>query len=63
MSYAPNLSWEVSKRFSSLPQNGMYTAEYIWIGGTGLDIRTKTRTLTEEPKELKDFPPWNFDGT
>ncbi len=63
MTHAPTLSWDVTKRFADLPQNGMFQAEYVWIGGNGLDLRCKTKTMMKEPKELKDFPIWNFDGT
>lgn len=62
MAYAPKLSWAVSEQYAKLPQNGMYQAEYVWIGGGGLDFRCKTRTLTKEPTDIKDFPVWNFDG-
>lgn len=32
-------------RYMSLPQGTRVQAEYVWIGGTGLDLRCKTRTL------------------
>jgi glutamine synthetase len=38
-------------------------AEYIWIGGSGQDIRCKTMTLTAPPSSLDDLPIWNFDGS
>ena len=31
----------VNAEFSSLDQSGRIIAEYIWIGGTGLDTRSK----------------------
>ncbi|KAG4960186.1 hypothetical protein JHK87_036819 [Glycine soja] len=34
-------------------------AEYIWIGGTGIDVRSKSRPV-EDPSEL---PKWNYDGS
>lgn len=61
--YAPNLDSGVSKRYADLDQGGMFQAEYVWIGGGGLDFRCKTKTLNKEPTELKDFPIWNFDGS
>ncbi|KAJ7548305.1 hypothetical protein O6H91_07G006500 [Diphasiastrum complanatum] len=38
-------------------------AEYIWIGGSGLDIRSKARTLSHPVTDPKDLPKWNYDGS
>jgi len=38
-------------------------AEYIWIGGSGMDIRSKGRTLSHEVTDPKDLPKWNYDGS
>lgn len=38
-------------------------AEYIWVGGSGTDIRAKTKTLSFVPKSVDELPEWNFDGS
>ena len=38
-------------------------AEYVWIGGSGQDLRSKTRVLNKEAKSVKDLPIWNYDGS
>ena len=44
-------------------QGGKVMAEYVWIGGTGADLRSKCRTLTKLPKSPADLPVWNYDGS
>jgi len=49
--------------FMQLPQGEKIQATYIWIGGSGQDIRSKTRTLPGEVKDISDLPGWNYDGS
>jgi len=63
MSSATFLNPEVFSRYMSLPQGGKVQAEYIWIGGSGQDLRSKTKTLDGEVKSIEDLPIWNYDGS
>lgn len=42
---------------------GKIIAKYVWIDGTGENVRGKSRTLESPPKDLSDIPVWNFDGS
>lgn len=46
-----------------LSQRGNTIAEYIWIDGSGLTLRGKSRTITKKVNQLEDLPDWNFDGS
>ncbi|KZV30117.1 glutamine synthetase nodule isozyme [Dorcoceras hygrometricum] len=38
-------------------------AEYIWIGGSGIDIRSKARTVPGPVTDPSKLPKWNYDGS
>jgi len=51
--------------FVEIPGQGAHTrlqAEYVWIGGTGNDLRCKTMSLDKVPTSVADLRIWNFDG-
>lgn len=49
------LSDTVLNEFRKLPQNGKIMAEYIWIGGSGQDLRCKTRTFNKKPESVAEL--------
>jgi len=60
---APFLDVAVYQQYMSLPQGDKVQAEYIWIGGSGQDLRSKTKTLDHEVKKIEELPVWNYDGS
>ncbi|CAI0416285.1 unnamed protein product [Linum tenue] len=38
-------------------------AEYIWVGGSGMDMRSKARTLPGPVTDPSELPKWNYDGS
>jgi len=58
------LDQTIRDKYLALPQPAnRIQAEYIWIGGSGQDLRSKTRTLDFFPKHVDELPEWNYDGS
>lgn len=37
--------------------------EYVWLGGSGQDFRSKCRVLKTPVRSIEDIPVWNYDGS
>jgi len=55
--------FDVKAHYDSLNQGSRIQAEYIWIGGSGADLRSKTKTIEQEVKDVSELPIWNYDGS
>lgn len=53
----------INLEFAPLDQEGRVLAEYVWIGGSGIDYRSKTRVLESKPSGIAELPLWNYDGS
>lgn len=57
------LDGAIVERFQHLDQGDKVAAEYVWLGGSMSDLRSKTKTLLKKPKTVDDLPDWNYDGS
>ncbi len=49
--------------YKSLSQNGKTIVEYVWLGGTGSDLRCKAKTISRPVNSVDDLDEWNYDGS
>lgn len=43
--------------------DNVVVAEYVWIDGSGITLRSKCRTIEGEVNSIDDVPEWNYDGS
>lgn len=46
-----------------LSKKGKVIVEYVWIGGTGQDIRSKSKTYENPINSIEQVEDWYFDGS
>ncbi|KAK9499388.1 hypothetical protein O3M35_002434 [Rhynocoris fuscipes] len=66
LKHSPNhvMNKTVVERFSKIPwPKERILAMYVWIDGTGENVRAKTRTLDFIPKCAEECPIWSYDGS
>merc|ERR1712227_547998 len=51
------------EKYMNLDCHGRVQAMYVWVDGTGENLRSKTRTLMKAPKDVSELPEWNYDGS
>mmetsp|Transcript_10596 Transcript_10596/g.9580 ORF Transcript_10596/g.9580 Transcript_10596/m.9580 type:complete len:383 (-) Transcript_10596:553-1701(-) len=52
-------------KFANMTPKNKVIAEYVWIGGTGMDLRNKTKLINDKTSvnSLEELPNWSFDGS
>ncbi|CAG0923480.1 unnamed protein product [Notodromas monacha] len=63
-SASTSLNKTVTAKYMSIPQpKDKVRVLYVWIDGTGENVRCKNRTVDFIPKDPSQLPTWNYDGS
>ncbi|XP_040577043.1 glutamine synthetase [Lepeophtheirus salmonis] len=64
MNVNASLNKKVLSKYLDLEQpKDMVQCMYVWIDGSGENLRCKTRTVEFIPEKPEELPIWNFDGS
>jgi glutamine synthetase len=54
----------ITQKYLTLPQpSNKILATFIWIDGTGEQLRSKTKTISKVPQSVEELSWWMFDGS
>eukprot|EP00347_Sterkiella_histriomuscorum_P023767 403333455 len=48
---------------ATLEQGETTILEYVWIDGSGLNMRSKAKVIKKLIKSIEEIPDWNYDGS
>ena len=57
-----SLETSLARHFGQMNTRGKILVDYVWIGGSGDDLRSKTRVLDAKPHSVDELPIIKFDG-
>lgn len=66
LAHSPNAKFDkqLMERYTRLKYDtNLVTATYVWVDGTGENVRCKTRTVNFVPTKPEDLPKWQYDGS
>jgi len=53
----------VLDKYLSIGQGSAVQCMYMWIDGSGENLRAKTKTVPKQVQSVAELPIWNFDGS